>query len=158
MWQRIQTLFLIVVVISLVGSIFLPIWHFTEPSGKRHVLYALHYMTREAGAPPEAQVSVYLPYSITAMFAVAAATVAFISIGKYKNRYTQMKLGAFNSLLLAGTLASSVYFVTQLSKTLQGGATSLGLWLPGAAVLCNLLANRFIRRDERIVKDSDRLR
>jgi hypothetical protein len=92
------------------------------------------------------------------MLAVAGATVAFISIGKFKNRYTQMKLGAFNSLLIAGTMASAVYFATQLSKTVEGGAFGLGLWLPGAAVVCNLLANQFIRRDERIVKDSDRLR
>ena len=158
MWQRIQTLFLIMVVISLIGSIFLPIWYFTESSGKKHALYALHYTTKVADSNGETRVSAYMPYSLTAMFAVAGATVAFISIGKFKNRYTQMKLGAFNSLLIAGTMASAVYFATQLNKTVGGGTFSLGLWLPGAAVVCNLLANQFIRRDERIVKDSDRLR
>ena len=156
MWQRIQTVFLVVVIISLIGSIFLPIWGFTESTGKKHVLYALHYAVKENGSTE--QVSTYMPYSITAMLSIAAATVAFMSIGKYKNRYTQMKLGAFNSLLIAGTMASSVYFATQLSKTVQGGYFGFGLWLPGAAVICNLLANQFIRRDERIVKDSDRLR
>ena len=39
-----------------------------------------------------------------------------------------------------------------------GLAAGLGLWLPGAAVICNLLANRFIRKDERLVRDADRLR
>jgi hypothetical protein len=70
----------------------------------------------------------------------------------------QMKLGALNSLLLAGTILSAFIFSNNLSKDFQGGQFGLGLWLPGIAVLCNLLANRFIRRDEKLVRDSNRLR
>jgi hypothetical protein len=69
-----------------------------------------------------------------------------------------MKLGALNSLLLAGTILSAFIFSNQLTKEFHGGQLGLGLWLPGIAVLCNLLANRFIRRDEKLVRDSNRLR
>jgi hypothetical protein len=69
-----------------------------------------------------------------------------------------MKLGALNSLFLAGIIVCAYIFSNQLAKTFQGGQYGLGLWLPGVAVLCNLLANRFIRRDEKIVRDSNRLR
>ena len=69
-----------------------------------------------------------------------------------------MKLGALNSLFLAGTIAAAFIFSNQLAKEFGGGQFGLGLWLPGIAVLGNLIANRFIRRDERLVRDSDRLR
>jgi hypothetical protein len=67
-------------------------------------------------------------------------------------------MGALNSLFMAGTIASAVIFSNQLMKTYSGGVYGLGLWLPGIAVVCNLLANRFIRRDEKLVRDSNRLR
>ena len=89
---------------------------------------------------------------------VAAITIAAIEIKSFKNRMLQMKLGALNSIFMAASIGSAVYFSSELLKTLQGGQYGLGLWLPGAAVICNLLANFFIRKDERLVRDSDRLR
>lgn len=154
MWQRIQTVFLAIAIISLIASIFLPIWSTQDSSGTTHVLYSIHYSVGTAGAMEPT----YYPYLLVAVFAIASATLAFIEIGKYKNRMLQMKLGALNSLFLVATIGFSVYFATQLLKEHQGGQYGLGMWLPGIAVICNLLANRFIRRDERIVRDSDRLR
>ncbi|NJM24249.1 MAG: DUF4293 domain-containing protein [Bacteroidia bacterium] len=92
------------------------------------------------------------------MFSIAAATLAFIEIGKYKNRVLQMKMGAFNSLFLLGVVGGSVYFASQLINELGTGQYGLGLYVPAVAVISNLVANRFIRRDERLVRDSERLR
>jgi hypothetical protein len=92
------------------------------------------------------------------MLVFASLTLALISIRKYKQRVVQMKLGALNSLFLAGVILSSVLFANQFIKTYQDGKYGLGLWLPGVAVIFNLVANRFIRRDERLVRDSERLR
>ena len=153
MWQRIQTVFLVIAIVSLLVSIFLPIW-VTETDGNRHTLYALHYSSFENGN----QTAVYFPYCLTAVFAIASITVALIEIGKYKNRMLQMKLGALNSLFLVGTIGCAVYFASDLMKAFKGGDYGLGLWLPGVAVLANLLANRFIRKDEKLVRDSERLR
>ena len=100
----------------------------------------------------------YMPYCLTAILAISSITIAIIEIGKYKDRVLQMKLGALNSLFLAGTIVSAFVFSNNLAKEFQGGQLGLGLWLPGIAVLCNLLANRFIRRDEKLVRDSNRLR
>jgi len=153
MWQRIQTVFLVVAVLSLVASIFVPIWVFEEDA-KRQVLYALHYSVKEN----DVLTPTYFPYSLTAILLVAAATVAVISIRKYKDRMAQMKLGALNSLFIAASIGSAVYFASTLVKLYPAGEYGPGLWLPGVAVVCNLLANRFIRRDEKIVRDSERLR
>jgi hypothetical protein len=154
MWQRIQTVFLAIAIISLVITIFLPIWVYQDSAGQTHQLYALHYTTKQG----ETATTQYFPYAATAMLAIAAITIALIEIRKYNNRMLQMKLGALNSLFIAGTIACAVIFSNQLTKSFQGGQLGFGLWLPGIAVVCNLLANRFIRRDEKLVRDSDRLR
>jgi hypothetical protein len=154
MWQRIQTVFLAIVIISLIVTIFLPIWGYQDSTGKIHELYPLHYTFTENGV----QTTQYYPYGLTAVLAIASATLAFISIRKYKDRVLQMKLGALNSLFLAGTILSAVLFANQFVKTFPEGKYGFGLWVPGIAVICNLLANRFIRRDEKLVRDSQRLR
>jgi len=155
MWQRIQTVFLVLAIISLIAAILFPIWSH-ETIGQTHKLFALHYSI--IGQSGEMITTQYMPYSLTAIAAIASITISIIEIGKYKDRMLQMKLGALNSLLLAGTVASAFIFSNQLAKEFQGGQLGLGLWLPGVAVICNLLANRFIRRDEKLVRDSNRLR
>jgi len=155
MWQRIQTVFLLIAIISLITAILFPIW--VHPGiGETHKLYAFHFST--LGEKGERISTQYFPYCITAILAIASITLSIIEIGKYKDRMLQMKLGALNSLFLAGTIAAAFIFSNQLSKEFEGGQFGLGLWLPGIAVLGNLLANRFIRRDEKLVRDSNRLR
>ena len=154
MWQRVQTIFLSLVILCLVASIFFPIWMFADGTAIAHKLYPLHYSTIEDGE----LTTNYFPYSITAILSIAASTLAFIQIGKYKNRMLQMKLGALNSLILVGVIGASVYLASQLVNQFQGGTYGFGLYLPGAAVIFNLIANRFIRRDEKLVRDADRIR
>lgn len=157
MWQRIQTVFLVIAILALLATVFFPIWTY-EGAGERHALYALHYSVFSTGDNGGTMVTTYMPYSLTAILAVAAITIALIEIGKYRNRVLQMKLGALNSLLIAGTILCAVLFSDEFVRTFPQGQYGLGLWLPGVAVVCNLLANRFIRRDERIVRESSRLR
>lgn len=142
-------------IISLVASLIFPIW-VHETIGQSHKLFAFHYSI--VGQRGEMITTEYMPYAVTAILLIAAITIAIIEIGKYRDRVLQMKLGALNSLFLAGSIAAAFIFSNDLTKEFQGGQFGLGLWLPGAAVLCNLLANRFIRRDERLVRDSNRLR
>ena len=155
MWQRIQTVFLVIAIISLLGAILFPIWVHQDSIEQVHKLFAFHYSKTAVSGESE---TLYFPYVVTAVLAIAAITIAIIEIGKYRDRVLQMKLGALNSLFLAGMIFCAFFFSNDLAKTFQGGQYGLGLWLPGIAVVCNLLANRFIRRDEKIVRDSNRLR
>ena len=64
-----------------------------------------------------------------------------------------------DSLILAGVMISAVVFANQLVKVSTGGwKYGLSLYLPFVGVTFNWLAIRLIRRDEKIVRDSDRLR
>lgn len=154
MWQRIQTVFLVVNLISMIGLIFMPIWVYQPETENSHQLFALHYTEKTAGVAN----TQYIPYAITAMLAAAAAVVAFISLRQYKNRVLQMKLGVLNSLLMLGAMVCIVIFVLDLAKQHNGGQYGSGFWMVAIGVAANFLANRFIRRDEKLVRDSDRLR
>ncbi len=155
MWQRVQTILLgLVVVIMLVG-IFLPLWRYTDQAGVRHELFPLHFSIING----EERTTSYIPYCVTAIFMIGAATLAAMTIRRYDNRILQIKMAAMNMLLLMVALIASVYFSYRLDGEYNHyGIIRTSLWLLFGAVACNWSAMRFIRRDEKIVRDSDRLR
>ena len=99
----------------------------------------------------------FYPYYFIATMAIAAVTVAIMEITKYKNRILQVKLGAFNSLLMTATMVAALLMVRDLEAEYKGGY-GISLFLPVIAMISNLIANRFIRRDEKLVREADRLR
>jgi Domain of unknown function (DUF4293) len=154
MWQRKQTIFLSVTAFCMIFMIFFPIWKATDGDVERS-LFPLHYTVKTGDVID----TIYFPYALCAILAVAAATIAIFEIGKFEDRLLQMKLGALNALLMAGSLGSAIYFAMQMIKVNQvAGQYEWGLWLPAVAMINNLIANRFIRRDEKLVRDSNRIR
>jgi F0F1-type ATP synthase assembly protein I len=89
----------------------------------------------------------------------ASATIAVMTIRRYENRMMQIKLGTLNSLILMCVMISVVVFY--INATEKFGESLSGfrpVWLPFVGVACNWLALRFIRRDEKKVRDADRIR
>jgi hypothetical protein len=155
MWQRVQTIFLTLVITSCIVFLFFPIWVTgEEASGTSQQLFPLHYSVLAGGL----KTTHYYPYAITAILVIAAATLAALSLRSYGNRMTQLKMGALNSVFLAGAMLAAVIFAKQMLERFGGQISYLSLGLMMVAVLTNFLANRFIRRDEKIVRDSNRLR
>jgi hypothetical protein len=156
MWQRIQTVFLLLVVVTMVVGIFIPIWVWEDgASGSAHKLFALAYNVEEDGSLSSA----YFPFCLTAILMVAAATVAVMQIRRFDNRITQIKLGAFNTLILLGVMICAVVFSNRLTNQVGfNGTNQVAYWIIFAGVAFNWLALRFIRRDEKLVRDSERLR
>lgn len=150
MWQRIQTLFLAVTIIALLISLILPLWQ-GQLGGSTIVLTPFYLLNGDQYN--------YIPYSAIAMLAVAGITIALIEMRRFDNRIVQMKLGALNTLLLAGLMICVYVFTNNLTTQYPiSSPNQTSLFLIFAAVLCNWLALRFIRRDERLVRDSERLR
>lgn len=150
MWQRIQTVFLSITIVTLTISLILPVWQ-GQAEGTPVVLTPFYLLQKD--------LYTYYPYALTAMLVAAGITLALIEIRRYDNRILQMKLGALNTLILAGAMVCVAVYTMQLAKQFPAGSQNgMGMYLIFVAVLCNWLAVRFIRRDERMVRDSDRLR
>lgn len=155
MWQRIQSVFLGVVILSLIIGLLMPVW-VSAGEGVEYRLYPIYFMVKQNGQITTSQ---YFPFCITAMLMVAAVTIAITEFRRYDNRLLQVKLGTLNSLILAGVMICDVLFSNQMIKAYPiPWKFDFSLYLTFVAVACNWLAIRFIRKDEKMVRDSDRLR
>ena len=102
------------------------------------------------------------PIYYIATAAALALILTIFTIFQYKNRIRQMLLVALNSLLIGVTLAASVYHIQndaiKIAGTGQESGYYIGIYAAFIALASNWLANRFIRKDEKLVKDADRMR
>ncbi|WP_040496873.1 DUF4293 domain-containing protein [Fulvivirga imtechensis] len=159
MLQRIQTVFLLLVVLLMLVMLILPLWTYqSEDAGTIYLLTSFYLDAKEGTALAE---RIYFPYAFVAVLAIAAAIVGVIEIAKFKNRLLQMKLGALNSLFMAGAMGLGLYFASEIMDEKQlkyGWNYGMGVFFPAAAMICNVIANRFIRKDEKLVRSVDRIR
>jgi glucan phosphoethanolaminetransferase (alkaline phosphatase superfamily) len=158
MIQRFQTLLLAVVVIAMATVIGTPIWQKSSAAlNQKVVLTASALEHSQATTVLSSQSNIYI-----AVLAGIAALVAIVSISQYKKRVLQMTLGAINSALMALVLILSFYHIFQIGIPMfepeNQGAYSTGFYAAVVGLLANMIANRFIRRDETLVRSADRMR
>lgn len=156
MIQRIQTIFLFLVVVAMGITIGTPIWEQTllDQSWKL-TAFSLDNLD-VAGEVIETTSKWYL-----ATLAAFAGLLALISIFQYKNRGRQMMLNMVNSLLMVGLVAAVFLTTNGINQEIASevaGSYQIGFWAILAAMVCNMLANRFIRKDEALVRSVDRIR
>jgi hypothetical protein len=161
MLQRIQTVFLFIIAVLMVLFQLFPIW--TTSPGVEGTVYRLYAFFLFVGPEnnPEAGNWVFWPFFIPGVFAGLVIIVTLVEAFSYKKRMTQIKMGALNSLLLAGVLISTIWFVNQgqAEWTVEHpGNYGIGIFFPVVSIINNLLANRFIRKDENLVRSMDRIR
>lgn len=158
MLQRVQTVFLVLVVVGMGGFIGLPIWTKSADAGvESFTLNSLKLVHKINAVQSEV---VQVPY----LAAVAALVlgIALYAIFSYRNRLLQSGLCAVNSILMTVLLGIIIYSVVYKYGQ-QFSPENKGEFLPGfyglvMAILANVFANRFIRRDEKTVKESNRMR
>lgn len=164
MIQRIQTLFLLGVAILMGMTNAYYIWGEKSADDSRVVTLTTLKMkvVDTAGTLTDLSDDTIIREDATwyiGALTIVAALLAIFSILQFKNRLNQMKLGALNALIMAATLGISYYKIYQFEGLIEGqGAISLGFYLPAGAMLMNIIANRFIRKDEKLVKSVDRIR
>ncbi|ALW84342.1 hypothetical protein AUC43_04100 [Hymenobacter sedentarius] len=143
--------------LAMLSVLALPLWH--KVDGLTHqelTLTAFGFTAKGLQLP-----GTIGPVWVIGLLAAASAAVAFYEIFQFRSRGKQLLLGSINLLLITGTLGAFFYFSNKgeqlLNLKLQGQFLA-GFYLPTLALLLNLLANRFIRRDEQLVRSADRLR
>ncbi len=160
MIQRIQTIFLLFVGLSLLIFLFAPIWEKQEVNSGKSYAQTAFYVEKVADAESEIQY-VFIPYAISGFIAVLSACLALYSISAYKKRTRQMLISSINTFLIGAALILSAWWASEAEANLLNGIAGgyqYGLFLPAIALVFNSLAIRFIRKDEKLVRSMDRLR
>ena len=156
MIQRIQTLYLLIVVIAMSLTLFLPSMKAISPEEIDYALSTLRglYPIEEGGFHLNG-VTMWL--TITN---VVILLIAFFTIITYKWRVIQMRFSSFNMVLLIGYYP--IFFFTRyviLQQTPMTSTTfSWPIILPFISAILTYLALRAIAKDEALVRSLDRLR
>jgi len=137
MIQRVQTLYLILcMIITGVLPFFMPLW--TLDNNKDfYFLFDQKYIV---------------------LFGLST-TFSLLSILSYKKRQNQFVIGRLNIILNLILLGLFVYRSLNVSgETILVSEKGIGMFLPIVAIVLLVLANKFIKKDEDLVKSVDRLR
>lgn len=149
MIQRIQTVYLLLVVGLLIASMCLPLGYFTDAEAVTYTFSPLGISAGDAFQSSWGLFGILLLSSI----------VGFATIFLYKNRMLQIRMTIFNTILLIGFYLAFVAFYFSIKGDLEATfRIHWALCLPLVAIILNYLAIRAIGRDEVLVKAADRLR
>ena len=153
MIQRIQTVYLLVVVGLIVATLFLPLAVFQQGDA----LFALKTMGLSSMIGEAEMV-----YQTWGLFVVTLliAVIAFVTIFLFKNRVLQMRLCVFNAILMLGFYGFFAYLVYSIKGNMEGVSMSVkfALSFPLIGLILDYLAIRNIGADEALVRSLDRLR
>ncbi|QBO57934.1 DUF4293 family protein [Chryseobacterium salivictor] len=89
---------------------------------------------------------------------VALMLLQCISILSYKNRKRQIQLNTISVIINALLLGLLAYWLLTLSGGIDFPEKGIEPVFPLLSMICLLIANVYIRKDERLVKSVDRLR
>lgn len=84
--------------------------------------------------------------------------IGSLSIFSFKNRKRQILLNTISIIINALLIGVLAYWLLSLSGGIQFPEKGIEPIFPFIAVVCLLIANVYIRKDERLVKSVDRLR
>jgi len=155
MLQRIQTVYLLLIVILSCITFYLPTVDLINIKSALHYIIDFKgvYLVQEKGNVWDSTV-----WGLTSVAAVIPF-IAFYTILQYKNRVKQIRLSVINMLLMLGyyvVLFINIWFISGRLNAewhLQFGAV-----LPLVSLILNYLAIGAIGKDEKLVKSLDRLR
>lgn len=157
MLQRIQTVFMALVAICMGVVANTTIWSKISASTNETITINAFDLVHTKATGNETSPTFYIVIA-----AIIAGLIAIYSISQFKNRKLQMLLGAINSMVIAATMGFMFYFIFQKGMPAFDpsveGKYGLGFYAGGVALLANMISNRFIRRDENLVRSADRMR
>jgi len=168
MIQRIQSIFLLLVTISLFSTYFFPLSEkiiYTNENNimaiqEKETLYIYELVYEQYISENDPSAILYpRPYILVLIF--IAGGLSFYSIFQYNNRINQIKIGAINSIIMSVTIAIILYelfYKEVMIKNTFDVNILISFYLIFTALIFNSIANRFIKKDEILVNESNRIR
>ena len=165
MWQRIQTIWLVLAVTACIVCLCLPVGLFINAQGE--TVGTLYNLWVHIPAPtlltegPELAAEgthLFTPWALFALL-VLSSTLLTLDIFFFRQRLVQSRLALFCALLLAAWYAVYGLFIWMLSTQFDSGFRPTP-WaaFPALSCIMSYLAFRFILKDEMLVRSLDRLR
>ena len=168
MIQRIQSIFLLLVTISLFSTYFFPLSEKIIYTNENNIMaiqeketlyiYELVYEQYISENDPSA---ILYPRPYISVLIFIAGGLSFYSIFQYNNRINQIKIGAINSIIMSVTIAIILYelfYKEVMIKNTFDVNILISFYLIFTALIFNSIANRFIKKDEILVNESNRIR
>lgn len=158
MWQRKQTVFLVLAALSAVATWWFPVATYLR--GQDLFRFSTTGLYKADGTEV-VDVALKVPFSVL-FTVIAVALVACIFF--YANRPRQARFVRGTYLITLGAIAFLFITDNSISSFLEDGvgrmSSSYGVsfFLPLATLLFSILAERAIRADEALVRNADRLR
>ncbi|WP_194776397.1 DUF4293 domain-containing protein [Pararhodonellum marinum] len=159
MIQRVQTIFLFLVAVFMLLVTIFPIWEQVNDALTEQLkltAWSMDLISLETDQTISSRQNIYI-----GLLALIGAGIAFYSLSQFKNRGKQMMLNMVNSLVMISGLGISIYLTFQANEdfnSVDQGQFLVGFYAYFAGMICNILANRFIRKDELLVRSVDRIR
>jgi len=158
MIQRIQSLYLFVVAVACLLLFFFPMIQYAGPGGT----YKLFATGMKSYSDIPGTLFFWQTFPLLVLV-LASLLLSVITIFLFKKRRIQFRLVSVNILL--NVLMTGLIFLlySRLYETAFGGGRILptylfGTYIPLISLVFLVLASRAIRKDEALVKSSDRLR
>ena len=162
MIQRIQTIFLFLYSAALISTFFFPVWQkvsFDDQTNEVDVIVTGHVSSVVYDKAGDA--IIIIDNFWVGGFIIITCIVAAMSIFSFRNRLTQIKLGTLNSLftsLLVIYYLYEIFYNIDYVDIKDKISFLISFYLIFLAIFFNFLANRFIRKDELLVRESERIR
>ncbi len=156
MIQRIQSVFMGLAAIAMLAFLGLPVVRYTsELHLFQQFAFSFHDLTKNGLNT----FSPWFPYP-AGILGIMSVIFSVFTIFQFKNRLHQLKLLKYNIILLI-VLMSGIFFVYPyiINETTGGFNTfELGAYFPLISFVFLILAFRYVRKDEELVKSLERFR
>jgi glucan phosphoethanolaminetransferase (alkaline phosphatase superfamily) len=157
MIQRVQTIFLFLIAVGMGVTLSTQLWMQGDVDGDYWTLSAFMLTNLDQGGEVIQSSSKWYLATLAAL----AAILALASIFQYRLRSRQLLLNMINSLVMVSLVAATFLTTNGINEAIQGedgGEYGIGFWSILVSMVMNMLANRFIKKDEALVRSVDRIR
>jgi hypothetical protein len=155
MLQRIQTIYLLFIVILSGATIFSPLADLINTTD--HLTYLLDFngVSLIQSTGKAVQSTTWMLSTFAAVFGI----ISLVTIFSYKNRVKQIRLSVINMLFMLGYYGLLLFYIWSASRGLNAEwHLHFAVILPLICLILNYLAIGAIGKDEKLVKSLDRLR
>jgi hypothetical protein len=158
MIQRIQTLFLLGVVIISIVLFFVPVSEIPVPDDSSAPQAKIVLSVMEANKIEGETVTPEQPRYVLLILNLLVMAAAVYIIFLFKNRASQIRLTVLTGLLSGVLMVMVFYYSDQMAGEGVKVHYLAGIYLIAAQVFLLLAARRAIRKDEQLIRAADRIR